>query len=93
MRFCVAAEAVKVISMQRFLAELSSPIEKVDFEKSWRNDCPLNEIPKVEFAFQGRRISVLIYSDLSDQWPSASFHRTFSETIRRLDAACNVRWL
>jgi hypothetical protein len=80
--------------MQRLVAELSNPIEKNDFEKSWRSDQSLNDTqPKVEFAFVGRRVSVVIHSDLADQWPSASFHKTFSAAIRRVDGVCNIRWL
>jgi hypothetical protein len=80
--------------MQRFVAELSIPIEKTEFERSWQTDQTLNDKqPKVEFVFAGRRVSVVVHSELSDQWPSASFHRTFSAAIRRLDGACNIRWL
>jgi hypothetical protein len=49
--------------------------------------------PKVEFVFDGRRVSAAIDSDSSNQWPSANFHQTFSAAIRRLDRACNIRWL
>jgi hypothetical protein len=80
--------------MQRFVAELSSPVEKIAFERSWHSDQSLDDKqPKVEFAFTGCRVSAVIHSGLSDQWPSASFHRTFSAAIRRLDGACNIRWL
>lgn len=80
--------------MQRLVAELSNPIEKTEFEKSWHSDQSLNDAqPKVEFAFAGRRVSVLIHSELSDQWPSASFHKTFSAAVRRIDGVCNIRWL
>jgi hypothetical protein len=76
--------------MQRFVAELSRSIEKVDFERSW----PVNgSRPKVDFVFDGRRITAAVHSDASNQWPSASFHETFSTTIRRLDRTCNVRWI
>jgi hypothetical protein len=80
--------------MQRLVAELSSPIDKTEFEKSWWSDQSLNDTqPKVEFAFAGRRVSVLIHSDLSDQWPSACFRKTFSAAVRRIDGVCNIRWL
>jgi hypothetical protein len=26
-------------------------------------------------------------------WPSARFHQTFSSAVRRLNGACNIRWL
>ena len=84
----------EVLSMQRFVAELSTPIDKTEFERSWRSDPSLTGTqPKVEFVFAGQRVSVVIHSDSSDQWPSSSFHRTFSAAIRRLDHICNVRWL
>jgi hypothetical protein len=80
--------------MQRFVAELSSPIDKAEFERSWHSDPSLDsKESKVEFAFVGRRVSAVVYSNTSDQWPSASFHLTFSAAIRRLDRVCNIRWL
>jgi len=79
--------------MQRFVAELSSSIEKSEFEKSWHSDPKLHPEPKVEFAFTGRRVSAVVHSDAAHQWPLASFHQTFSAAIRRLNSVCNVRWL
>ncbi len=80
--------------MQRFMAELSRPIEQVDFEKSWHTDPSLNENQrKVDFTFQGRRIFAVIDSDSSERWASATFYSSFSAAIRRIDRACNVRWL
>jgi len=80
--------------MQRFVAELSTGIEKAEFERSWRSDLSLNDKqPKVEFTFDGRRVSAVIDSDSPVRWPSASFYRTFSAAIRRIDRACNIRWL
>ena len=80
--------------MQRLIAELSNTIEKAEFERSWHTDQDLNDAqPKVEFAFSGRRVSVMIHSGASNQWPSASFHKTFSAAIRRVDGVCNIRWL
>lgn len=80
--------------MQRLVAELSNPIEKTDFERSWQSDQSLDDTrPKVDFAFAGRRVSVVIHSDASALWPSASFHKTFSAAIRRVDGVCNIRWL
>jgi hypothetical protein len=80
--------------MQRFIAELSTSIEKSEFERAWRIDesAPGQE-PSVEFAFAGRRVSAVVHSDLSNQWPSAGFHERFSATIRRLNILCNIRWL
>jgi hypothetical protein len=80
--------------MQRFVAELSAPIEKADFERSWHCDPSLDEKrPKVDFTFSGRRVSAVIGSDSSEQWAPASFYRTFSAAVRRIDKACNIRWL
>jgi hypothetical protein len=80
--------------MQRFVAELSAPIEKADFERSWHSDLSHSEKqPKVDFAFSGRRVSAVIDSDWSEQWVAASFYRTFSAAVRRIDSACNIRWL
>lgn len=81
--------------MQRFMAELSTVIEQAAFEQSWRNDPALDEThqAKVDFAFDGRRVSALIDSDRLERWPSASFYRTFSAAVRRVDRSCNIRWL
>jgi hypothetical protein len=75
------------------MAQLSSPVDKIDFERSWLSNPALGVEPKVEFLFTGQTVSALVHSDLAGQWPSASFHQTFSAAIRRLDRACNVRWL
>jgi len=84
----------EVISMQRFVAELSTPIEKADFERSWRSDRSLNDKQsKIEFTFDRRRVSAVIDWDSSERWASASFYRTFSAAVRRSDRACNIRWL
>jgi hypothetical protein len=80
--------------MQRFVAELSTPINKSDFEKSWRSDPALQNHPDpVEFTFDDRRVLAIIDSDSEERWATASFYRTFSAAIRRVDSACNVRWL
>ena len=80
--------------MQRFVAELSTPIEKAEFEKSWHTDPSLSEKQHiVEFTFQGRRVSAVIDSDSPVRWAPAAFYRDFSAAIRRIDRACNVRWL
>lgn len=80
--------------MQRFVAELSIPIDKTEFERSWHSDPSLNDKqPNVEFVFDGSRVSAVIDSNPSERWPSSTFHRAFSEAIRRLDRVCSVRWL
>jgi hypothetical protein len=81
------------IFMQRFVAELSSPIEKADFERSWQSGPGRDARPKVEFAFMGPRVSVVVHSDIEDRWPMANFYQAFSATVRRLNSNCNVRWL
>jgi hypothetical protein len=80
--------------MQRFVAELSTAIEEADFEKSWCSDQSLhNKQPKVKFTFSGRRVSAVVDPDSLERWASSSFYRTFSAAVRRVDQACNVRWL
>ena len=79
--------------MQRFVAELSRPIDKSDFETSWHSNPAIGVEPKVDFVFVGQRVSVLVHSDDGAQWPSASFYRTFSAAVRRLNPVCNIRWL
>jgi len=80
--------------MQRFIAELTSPIERADFEKCWRESPSSDDAhPKVDFVFTGSRVSASVHSGSANPWPSANFHETFSATIRRLDRTCNVRWL
>jgi len=79
--------------MQRFMAKLSSPVDKAEFEKSWQKDTALNHEPNVEFFFVGQTVSAVVHSDYAGQWSSASFHDTFNAAIRRLNRACNIRWL
>ena len=79
--------------MQRFMAVLSDPIDKIEFERSWHSAKPPDSQPRVDFVFVGQTISAIVHSDLALQWPSASFHQTFSAAIRRLNRACNIRWL
>jgi len=80
--------------MQRFVAELSSAILQDDFDRSWRSDQSLNEKQlNVKFTFAGLRISAVVDSDPTHQWVSASFYRTFSAAVRRVDHGCNIRWL
>ena len=79
--------------MQRFVAELSSLINKDAFDESWRIDCIANPNYCVAFGFAGRRISITIESTQADRWGSAAFQRTFSNAVRRVDHLCNVRWI
>jgi hypothetical protein len=80
--------------MQRFVAELSAPIEQAAFEKSWHSDESLNgKRPQVEFTFDYRRVFAIINSDASERWVSTSFYRAFSAAVRRIDRNCNIRWL
>jgi hypothetical protein len=79
--------------VQRFMAELSTPVDKTAFERSWHSDPTLSAQTRVEFVFVGQTVSAVVHSDSSAQWPSASFHETFSAAIRRLNRACNIRWL
>jgi hypothetical protein len=71
--------------MQRFMAELSSPVDKTEFERSWHSDPTLTHEPKVEFVFVGQTVSAVVHSDFAGQWSSASFHETLNAAIRRLN--------
>jgi hypothetical protein len=79
--------------MQRFIAELSSLIDKEAFDNSWLSDRVANPIYSVAFGFVGRRISITIESAQADRWGTVSFQRTFSSAVRRVDHNCNVRWI
>jgi hypothetical protein len=79
--------------MQRFMAKLSTPVDKTEFERSWHSNPALTPEPKVEFAFAGQTVSAVVHSEAIAQWPSASFHQAFSAAIRRLNGSCNIRWL
>jgi hypothetical protein len=75
------------------MAELSSPVDKTEFERSWHSDPSLIDEPRVEFVFVGQTVSAVVHSDFAGQWPAVSFHETFNAAIRRLNRACNIRWL
>ena len=80
--------------MQRFVAQLSRPIDPAEFERSWKNEQSLIDTqPKVEFVFLGQRVSAVVHSECAAPWPSAGFHHAFSLAIRRLNRVCNIRWL
>jgi hypothetical protein len=80
--------------MQRFIAELSTPVDQSEFEKSWKSDSTVSEtMPNVQFTFSDRRVSAVMESASPNRWPSAAFYRIFSAAVRRVDRACNVRWL
>ena len=83
----------KVKFVQRFVAELSKPIDKLEFEQAWNTDPAVPGEPRAEFVFSGRKVSVVVHSEPWAPWPAARFYRTFSAAIRRLDSVCNVRWL
>ena len=80
--------------MQRFVAELSTPIAKADFERSWASDAALQaeSHPEVDFTFDQCKVLAVIHSDAAKRWECASFYRSFSAAIRRVDRSCNVRW-
>jgi hypothetical protein len=80
--------------MQRFVAELSTAIGEEDFEKSWRSDLSFNgEQLNIKCTFTGRRVMALLESDPPQRLASSSFYRTFGAAIRRVDPACNIRWV
>jgi hypothetical protein len=88
----------EVISMQRFVAELSTGIYKVEFERSWRSDGPLHDKrPEVEFTFDGRRVSAVVDSDSSDRWPRPAFTGALAQlfaasTVLAIFAGFEVRY-
>jgi hypothetical protein len=56
--------------MQIFIAEVSNP-SKTDFERSRHSDSTI----KVAFGFVGRRISIMVESNMEDRQQSDAFHR------------------
>jgi hypothetical protein len=81
-------------SMQRFIAQLSTPIAQADFERSWSSDVSVTGDHKpVKFTFDVCKVLAVIDSEFAERWESASFYRTFSAAIRRVDRACNIRWV
>jgi hypothetical protein len=80
--------------MQRFVAELTHLIDKGLFDGAWKiESAALHSAVKVDFGFQGRRVSATVHSEPCDQWKAESFRKTFSIVVRRLDGTCNIRWL
>ena len=79
--------------MQRFIAELSSAIERAEFDRSWQSEASARAELKVDFAFDGRRVSATIHSESDSPWDSQRFRQAFSKVIRRINASCNVRWI
>ena len=79
--------------MQRLIAELSGVIEKAEFDRWWQSEASARAELKVDFAFDGYRISATIHSESDGPWDSQSFRRAFSRVIRRINASCNVRWI
>jgi hypothetical protein len=82
-----------MVAMQRFIAELSNPVDNSEFERTWQSDTTRKRDFKVEFAFSGRRVFVTVHSNLPGKWPADDFYRIFTANIRRIDRSCNVRWL
>ena len=79
---------------QMFIAELSTPIDRVEFERSWLSaPSASGPQPPAKFAFVGRKISALIDTDSPERWSSANFRQAFSAAVRRIDRNCNIRWL
>src|SRR5579872_4586231 len=62
--FVLDGIASKEVSlMQRFMARLSSPVDKAAFERSWQSDPALSDEPRVEFSFVGQTVSAVVHSD------------------------------
>ena len=56
--------------MQRFVAELSTPIAKADFEKSWASDeaITIAHKPAVDFTFDQCKVLAIIHSNGAERW-------------------------
>ena len=78
--------------MQMFVAVLSSPIDQVEFEKSWRLDCARNSLQDADFAFAGQTISLTLEPGPDGRWQTETVHRALSSAVRRVDQNCNIRW-
>jgi hypothetical protein len=78
---------------QIFIAEVTKLIDQIAFERSWKNDPAIDGHFQVTFAFAGQRISATVECSQDRRWQSDSFHRAFSNAVRRVDGSCNVRWL
>ncbi len=79
--------------MQVFVAVLSNPIDRGEFEKSWHTDGEGDIFPDANFDFVGRTISVRLEPGPDGRWQTESVHRTFSKVVRRVDQSCNIRWM
>ena len=51
--------------MQRFMAELSTPVDKTAFERSWHSDPTRSGQTRVDFVFVGQTVSAVVHSDSS----------------------------
>ena len=69
--------------MQRFIAELSTVIEKAEFDRLWQSEASARAELKVDFAFDGRRVSATIHSESDNPWDSQSFRWAFSSPCMR----------
>jgi hypothetical protein len=78
--------------MQVFVAVLSNPIDRTEFEKSWRLDCAGDLFPDAGFTFAGQTISLRLEPGPEGRWQTESVHRALSSAVRRVDNSCNIRW-
>jgi hypothetical protein len=78
--------------MQVFVAVLSNPIDRAEFEKSWRLDSAGDLFPDAGFTFAGRTISLKLGPGPAGRWQTESVHRAVSSAVRRVDQNCNIRW-
>jgi hypothetical protein len=79
--------------MQVFVAVLSNPIDRNEFEKSWRLDGAGNLFLDAGFSFAGQKISVTLEPGPEGRWQTEMVHRRLSSAIRRVDQNCNIRWM
>ena len=79
--------------MQVFVAVLSNPIDRGEFEKSWRLDCAGSLYPGAGFVIAGQKISLTLEPGPDGRWQTEVVHRTLSSAVRRVDHNCNIRWM
>ena len=64
--------------MQRFIAELSSMIDKDAFDRCWQSDCVANPNYSVEFGFDGRRVSISVESTQARVSPQDQYESLYT---------------
>jgi hypothetical protein len=79
--------------MQRFIAELSNPMDQCQVEVAWKSCSGTHRSGNIVFDVRGPRVTIVIDSKVDERWPTDDFYRTFTKAVRGLDKHCNIRWL